>query len=323
MEFRLAFDPPAFQDKINIHDKIIMVGSCFTDHIHAFFSKYKFNCLDNPHGTLFNPISIFKSIEQYIDDDKVRQEELFNQNGIWNHWDFHSKVSDHEKNMAVNKMNSAISTAHNFLKQSNWLIITLGSGFVYQYKEQNIVANCHKVPTSDFNKRMLSIQEIEEAFKRLYQKLKTFNPQLKVIFTISPVRHLRDGFVENNRSKSVLIHTVSNLINEQDILYFPSYELIIDDLRDYRFYAEDMVHPNYQSTQYVWEKFCTACIDGKTRAFMKELDQLNSAVRHNPLHPNSNEHLKFMEKFKQITLDLAKRFPDLNWHKELAHFTQN
>lgn len=323
MEFRLAFDPPAFRDKINIHDKIIMVGSCFTDHIHAFFSKYKFNCLDNPHGTLFNPISIFKSIEQYIDDDKIRQEELFNQNGIWNHWDFHSKVSDHEINMAVYKMNSAISKAHDFLKQSNWLIITLGSGFVYQYKEQNIVANCHKVPTSDFNKRMLSIQEIEEAFKRLYQKLKTFNPQLKVIFTISPVRHLRDGFVENNRSKSVLIHTVSNLINEQDILYFPSYELIIDDLRDYRFYAEDMVHPNYQSTQYVWEKFCTACIDGKTRAFMKELDQLNSAVRHNPLHPNSNEHLKFMEKFKQITLDLAKRFPDLNWHKELAHFTQN
>jgi hypothetical protein len=323
MEFRLAFDPPAFQDKINIHDKIIMVGSCFTDHIHAFFSKYKFNCLDNPHGTLFNPISIFKSIEQYIDDDKIRQEELFNQNGIWNHWDFHSKVSDHEKKMAVSKMNSAISTAHDFLKQSNWLIITLGSGFVYQYKEQNIVANCHKVPASDFKKRMLSIQEIEEAFKRLYQKLKNFNPQLKVIFTISPVRHLRDGFVENNRSKSVLIHTVSNLINEYDVLYFPSYELIIDDLRDYRFYAEDMVHPNYQSTQYVWEKFCTACIDGKTRAFMKELDQLNSAVKHNPLHPNSNEHLKFMEKFKQITLDLAKRFPDLNWHKELAHFTQN
>jgi hypothetical protein len=323
MEFRLAFDPPAFTHKINIHDKIIMVGSCFTDHIHAFFSKYKFNCLDNPHGTLFNPISIFKSIEQYIDDNKIRQEELFNQNGIWNHWDFHSKVSDIEKNMAVSKMNSAISTAHDFLKQSNWLIITLGSGFVYQYKEHNIVANCHKVPAGDFTKRMLSIQEIEEAFNRLYLKLKTFNPQLKIIFTISPVRHLRDGFVENNRSKSILIHTVSNLINEEDILYFPSYELIIDDLRDYRFYAEDMVHPNYQSTQYVWEKFCIASIDGKTRAFMKELDQLNNAVKHNPLHPNSNEHLKFMEKFKQITLDLSKRFPDLNWYKELAHFTQN
>lgn len=323
MEFRLAFDPPAFQQKINIHDKIIMVGSCFTDHIYAYFSTYKFNCLDNPHGTLFNPISIFKSIEQYIDNNKIIQEDLFNQNGIWNHWDFHSKVSDYEKEMALNRMNTAISTGHDFLKKSNWLIITLGSGFVYEYQEQFIVANCHKVPAANFSKRMLSIKEIEEAFKCLYLKIKALVPDLKIVFTISPVRHLRDGFVENNRSKSILIHTVSNLINDEDIFYFPSYELIIDDLRDYRFYAEDMVHPNYQSTQYVWEKFCIACIDGKTRAFMKELDQLNNAIKHKPMHPNSNEHLKFMEKFKQIALDLSTRFPELNWNKELAHFTQN
>ncbi len=323
MEFRLAFDPPAFQQKIHIHDKIIMVGSCFTDHMHAYFSTYKFNCLDNPHGTLFNPISIFKSIEQYIVKQEIKQEELFYQNGIWNHWDFHSRLSHHEKDIAVNSMNSAISNAHDFLKQSNWLIITLGSGFVYEYKEQFIVANCHKVPTADFKKRMLSIQEIEDAFKHLYLKLKSLNPELKFVFTISPVRHLRDGFVENNRSKSVLIHSVSNLINDEDVLYFPSYELIIDDLRDYRFYAEDMVHPNYLSTQYVWEKFCITCIDGKTRAFMKELDQLNNAVKHIPMHPKSKDHLKFMEKFKQIALDLSSRFPELNWDKELAHFTQN
>lgn len=323
MEFRLAFDPPAFQQKITIHDNIFMIGSCFTDHIHSYFSTYKFNCLDNPHGTLFNPISIFKSLEHYINNHVVEQEDLFNQNGIWNHWDFHSKVSDYQKDIAVNKMNTAITNAHFFLKDSNWLIITLGSGFVYEYKDQFIVANCHKVPAGSFRKRMLSFQEIETAFECLYQKLKAFNPQLKIVFTISPVRHLRDGFVDNNRSKAVLIHTVSNLINEKDIFYFPSYELIIDDLRDYRFYAEDMVHPNYQSTQYVWEKFCDACIEGKTRAFMNELDQLNYAVKHKPMHPNSNEHLKFMEKYKQITLDLVSRFPDLNWHKELAHFTQN
>jgi hypothetical protein len=120
-----------------------------------------------------------------------------------------------------------------------------------------------------------------------------------------------------------LIHTISNLINEEDIFYFPSYELIIDDLRDYRFYAEDMVHPNYQSTQYVWEKFCNACIEGKTRAFMNELDQLNNAIKHRPMHPKSVDHIKFMDKYKQITLDLSSRFPALNWHKELAHFTQN
>jgi hypothetical protein len=323
MEFRLAFDPPAFDQKIGIHDKIIMVGSCFTEHIHGYFSNYKFSCIENPHGTLFNPISIFKSVQQYIDKEIIEEHTLFNQNGLWNHWDFHSKLSDSGLERATNKMNVAIEKAHFFLKEANWLIITLGSSFVYENQEHNIVANCHKVPATVFKKRLLSIKEIEDAFQLLYENLKSFNPSLKIIFTISPVRHLRDGFVENNRSKAILHQVVGNLINKPDVFYFPSFELIVDDLRDYRFYAEDMVHPNYQATQYVWEKFCGSCIEGKTRELMKEVEQLNTAMKHKPVHPNSKEHLKFKEKFKALAEGLKQRFPAQNWDKEIAHFTNN
>ncbi len=323
MEFRLEFDPPAFEKKITIHDKIIMVGSCFTEHIHGYFSDYKFSCIENPHGTLFNPISIFKSIQQYIDKTIIEEQTLFNHNGLWSHWDFHSRLSDSQLDVAMHKMNAAIEKAHFFLKDANWLIITLGTSFVYENQSETIVANCHKVPSSAFKKRLLSIQEIELAFQHLYDTLKSFNLALNIVFTISPVRHLRDGFVENNRSKAILHHVIGNFINRPDVFYFPSFELIIDDLRDYRFYAEDMVHPNYQATQYVWEKFSVACIEGKTRAFMKELDQLNSATKHKPIHPDSMEHVKFRQKFKAITEELRQRFPTLNWDKEIAHFTEN
>lgn len=323
MEFRLEFDPKSFSEKITIHDKVFLIGSCFTEHMYGYFSAYKFQSIQNPHGTLFNPISIYKSIEQYIEQKAVIEDELFNHHGIWSHWDFHSTLSDSKAECAVKKMNDAIHVAHDFLKQADWLIITLGSGFVYEFQEKQLVANCHKVPGSQFNKRLLTIPEIKHSFDSMYNKLKAFNKNIKLVFTISPVRHLRDGFVENNRSKALLHHIVGELVNDNDILYFPSFELIIDDLRDYRFYAEDMVHPNYQATQYVWDKFCAACIDGKTRAFMKELEQLHQAMKHKPIHPNSPEHLLFREKFKSIAIDLSNRFPVLNWEKEIAYFTEN
>lgn len=323
MEFRIEFDPKSFSEKITIRDKVFLIGSCFTEHMYGYFSGYKFHCIQNPHGTLFNPISIFKSIEKYISNSEIYEDELFHQQGMWCHWDFHSKISDHHKGHAVNKMNSAIQNAHHFLKETDWIIITLGSGFVYENTENNIVANCHKVPGNQFTKRMLTINEIRQSFDTLYSKLKAFNSKIKLVFTISPVRHLRDGFVENNRSKALLHHLVGEFVNDVDILYFPSFELIVDDLRDYRFYAEDMVHPNYQATQYVWDKFCTACIDGKTRSFMKEVDQLVHAIKHKPFHPESQEHHLFREKFKAVAIDLANRFPSLDWQKEIAYFTEN
>ncbi|MFN5422938.1 MAG: GSCFA domain-containing protein [bacterium] len=321
MEFRLEHTPISPEKKIDINDKILLIGSCFTEHMHAQLNQYKFSAVQNPNGTLFNPISIFKAIESYIGLDMPIDNDLFFQNGLWNNWHFHSSHSHEVKSDALSGMIGQIQLAHEVLKNADWLFITLGSAFVYQKEDQEIVANCHKLPATHFSKRLLEPIEIIRGFRSLFDHLQIFNKDIKVIFTISPVRHLRDGFVENNRSKAVLIHAVDKISQEiPDCFYFPAYELIIDDLRDYRFFAEDMVHPNYLATKYVWEKFATSYIDGKTREVMKEIEQLNTAMIHKPMHPNSTEHQKFITKFRNITIDLSNRFPELDFSKELTHF---
>ena len=322
MDFRLEFDPPSLSKKIDLSDTIMLVGSCFTEHVFNYLVASKFCAVQNPNGVLFNPDSIANTLSRYVQNKHVSSVELFEKNGLWNHWDFHSNLSCTSQEESLVRMNEAISSAHSFLKHAQWLIITLGSAYVYELEGGQIVANCHKMPASFFTKRMLDPEEIISTYTKTIAALKQFNHNLNITFTISPVRHLRDGFVENNRSKSVLIHAVNKLTSQQDyIYYFPSYELVIDDLRDYRFYAEDMVHPNYQATLYVWEKFCTAAINGRSREVMKELDQLNMAFHHKPLHPDSTEHMKFKNKYKEITQSLAERFPSIDLSKEISHFS--
>lgn len=321
MDFRLEFTPPPAKKKIQIGEKVFLIGSCFTEHMYGKLASYKFNCIQNPNGTLFNPISIFNALNSYILGNPVEADSLFIHNGRWNHWSFHSSLSSHDKSSAVDKMNEGIANAHLFLKNTDTLFITLGSAFVYEIEGGSIVANCHKVPADRFTKRLLDPEEIVDAFSLLESGLHAFNPSVNVIFTISPVRHLRDGFVENNRSKAVLIHAVNKILDKYPhYAYFPAYELVIDDLRDYRFYAEDMVHPNYQATRYVWEKFCNAYIDGRTREYMKELDQVNMAMQHKIQHPGSPEHQKFMLKYRNLLCAIAERFPGLDFSRETAYF---
>lgn len=322
MDFRLEFDPPSLSRKIDLDEKIMLVGSCFTEHVYNYLVASKFCALQNPNGVLFNPISIAKALIRYVDNKHIAAKELFEQNGLWNHWDFHSNISCTSQDESLHRMNEKINVANSFLKHSQWLIVTLGSAYVYERQDAEVVANCHKMPAACFTKRMLDPDEIISTYSTLIAQLKQFNHTLNIIFTISPVRHLRDGFVENNRSKAVLIHAVDKLVKQHDHLYyFPSYELVVDDLRDYRFYAEDMVHPNYLATRYVWEKFCAASINGRSREVMKELDQLNTAFHHKPLHPDSAEHSKFKSKFKEIAESLSARFPSIDLNKEINHFS--
>lgn len=321
MDFRLEFTPEPTIDKIKLPDRIFLMGSCFTDHMYEKLVSYKFSCCQNPNGTLFNPISIFEALNSYMQGKEVSEDSLFFKNGLWNHWDFHSSRSNVDKAEAIESFNSAIRAAHDFFKRAQVLFITLGSAFVYEYADGKIVANCHKIPATSFKKRLLEPEEIKIDFEKCLRRIKVFNPALKIVFTISPVRHLRDGFVENNRSKAVLIHSVDKIIKDHpQTIYFPAYELVIDDLRDYRFFAEDMVHPNYQATRYVWEKFCTSFIDGKTREVMKELDEIKLAMQHRPMHPDSKEHKKFIEKYRVIVRSLSTRYPELELHNELAYF---
>jgi len=321
MEFRLPFTPKPFLRKIEHHHQLFLAGSCFTEQIGAKLSNYKFKTIENPNGILFNPISISENIISYIDEKMYTENDLFLYNEIWGSWNHHTKFSDVSQTQALTKINQSQKAAHDFLKNADWLIITLGSSYVYELENSKVVANCHKVPTDKFNKKLLSALEVENSLQIMLEKLKSFNPSLKIIFTISPVRHLRDGFVENNRSKANLIAAVHDLVaSNENCFYFPSYELVIDDLRDYRFYAEDMVHPNYQATQYVWEKFTTACIDEQSLLIMKEIGIINSAKNHRPFNPTSNQHLQFLKTNLEKTLQLQQSNPYVDLTAEVDFF---
>ena len=321
MDFRLEFTPKPFDIKINHQQNLLLIGSCFTEQIGTKLANHKFTVLDNPNGILFNSASIAKSISSYIGNKQYIEEDLFYQNECWNSWEHHSRFSHPDKRICLEVINGSQNKAHEFLNQANWLLITLGSAFVYELENKDVVANCHKVPTDKFTKRLLSTDEVFNGLITMIKEAVAFNPLLNIIFTISPVRHLRDGFVENNRSKATLIQAVHQLVeNNSNCFYFPAYELVIDDLRDYRFFAEDMVHPNYAATNYVWEKFIATCIDEPSQKLMKEIAVIVAAKNHKPFNPTSEQHKKFMQTNLEKVKKLQQQFPYLNLKEEEDYF---
>ncbi len=322
MDFHLEFTPKPFASKIKHSDRLFLAGSCFTEQIGQKLAAHKFQIIDNPNGILFNPVSIARSITTYIENKRYSEADLFYHNELWGSWEHHTRFSSISKKDCLQKINESQQAANNFMQTADWLLLTLGSAFVYQLENKKVVANCHKVPTDKFTKRLLSVEEVVTTLDTLVYRLKQFNPLLQVIFTVSPVRHLRDGFVENNRSKATLINAVHHLTDKFDkLFYFPAYELIIDDLRDYRFYAEDMVHPNYAATNYVWEKFVAACIEESSRELMSEIYKINAAINHKPFNPDSEAHKNFKKKFLQICETVQQKYSYIDLSNELTSFS--
>jgi hypothetical protein len=338
MDFHLEFTPKSFDVKINHQHNILLIGSCFTEQIGTKLASHKFTVLDNPNGILFNPVSITRSVSSYIENKQYSETDLFYQNECWNSWEHHSRFSHPDKEKCLAAINGSQANAHAFLKKAGWLLITLGSAFVYEIpapsgdarpddqvgrglEVRSVVANCHKVPTDKFVKRLLTAEEVYADLQTMLEKVVAFNPAVKIIFTISPVRHLRDGFVENNRSKATLIQAVHHLVEKNNAcFYFPAYELIIDDLRDYRFYAEDMVHPNYAATNYVWEKFIATCIDEPSQPLMKEIAVIVAAKNHKPFNPTSEQHKKFLQTNLEKVKKLQEQYPYINFEEEVDYF---
>ncbi|MES2430831.1 MAG: GSCFA domain-containing protein [Bacteroidota bacterium] len=322
MDFHLEFTPKHFETKIRHQDKLMLIGSCFTENIGTKLKQLKFSVLENSNGILFNPISITRSIDSYIANKQYSEADLFYANESWNSWEHHSRFSHPDKITCLHDINQSQQQAHDFIKQADWLLLTLGSAFVYELENKNVVANCHKIPTDKFTKRLLSSAEIVEALKTSIENVLSVNANAKIIFTISPVRHSRDGFVENNRSKALLIQAVHEVVASNDrIFYFPAYELVIDDLRDYRFYAEDMVHPNYAATNYVWDKFISTCIDDTTQQLMKEINVINAARSHKPFNPTSEQHKKFLQKNLAAVNKLSQQHTYINFQEDINYFT--
>lgn len=330
MKFHSAFDIPKLSPPIDHTQKLFLIGSCFTENIGEKLRKYKFNVLENSHGILFNPVSVTEAINDYIKNEKYSIEDIFSFNEGWHSWKHHSRYSALSANEALEKINIAISKSHDFLKNADVVMITLGSAWVYKltekasnYQRGKVAANNHKAPAEWFRRELLKPSDVIQILDNCIQQLMQFNPDIKIIFTISPVRHLREGVVDNNRSKAALIHSIHELVNgKENLYYFPAYELVIDDLRDYRFYAEDLVHPNYQATQYVWEKFITACMDEKTKSLLEEIHSINLAYQHKPFNPTSEQHKRFLYSNYEKTKSLQQKFPYLNFKKELDFFAQ-
>lgn len=329
MDFRLELDIKPFARQLTIRDKVMLIGSCFTDHISRRLQIHKFQVLENPNGILFNPASIANSIDSYINRKIYSETDLFLFNELWTSWDHHSKFSHPDQAICLQQINHAVKETHSFLQHTNWLIITLGSSFVYELKNESmggaqnaVAANCHKVPAQHFIHRLLSYPEVERFLNHITETVTAFNPAIQIIFTISPVRHYREGLVENNRSKA-LLHTAVHAMEQQyrNVAYFPSYELVIDDLRDYRFYAEDMVHPNYQATQYVWEKFTEACIDKESQELMKKLLSIHHAKNHRPIHEGSEQHQKFLASMLDKVKTISTQYAFLDMAEELKYFS--
>jgi hypothetical protein len=325
MKFHLNFNIPPFEQKINYSSKCLFVGSCFTENIGETMQQYKFNVKINPNGVLYNPASMAVALRRYIDNKTIGENELFYANECWNSWEHHSRLSNTDKQTCLTTINNSISSAHDFIKQTDWLFITFGSAFVYKRNDTDeLVGNCHKVPQKEFTKQMLTVNEIVADYKILIKQLKALNNNLKIIFTISPVRHIREGIVENNRSKGRLIEAVHELIKQNDnSFYFPAYELVIDDLRDYRFYNSDLVHPNEQATSYVFEKLMSTIFDDKTKELFEKIKDIITAKQHRPFNSNSDAYLKFKSAYMERCSQLKKDNPILDLKDEIAWFEKD
>jgi hypothetical protein len=335
MDFMLDFEPAKLSHSINYHDKLLLVGSCFTEHIGKALSDAKIAMLQNPNGILFDPLSVCNSLESYIADKKYSSADLFLLNEVWQSWHHHSRFSGIDSDAVVQAINHSQDTAHEFLKTADWIIITLGSAFSYrltpeaaiswqgrQDEQGQAVANCHRAPAQWFNKHLLPIHEIVERLDGCVHRLFQFNPDVEILFTVSPVRHLRDGVVENNRSKARLIEAVHQMVNKFERLhYFPAYELVIDVLRDYRFYDIDLAHPNYLATDYVLQKFINACLDAESITFMSEMKKLSTARKHKAFHPATAAHRRFLDLFAGKTRELQAKYPGIDLSEELTYFS--
>jgi hypothetical protein len=307
---------------VNYRNRILLIGSCFTEHIGNYLSEVKFNVLQNPNGILFDPVSVCDSLISYIHNKQYTADDLFSLNEGWHSWQHHSRFSKPDQAASLQLINDSQSRAHEFLKQTDWLIITLGSSFVYQLAESGMpVANCHKAQPQTFNKHLSTIEEIVTKFDETIHRLFSFNHHLRIIFTISPVRHLRDGVVDNNRSKARLIEAVHHLVNKFDRLYyFPAYELVIDVLRDYRFYDVDLAHPNYAATQFVLEKFSENCLDEEAQDLSEEIKKLVIARNHKPFNAASRQHKQFLEAQLQKVKQISQQYPFLDFSRETEYF---
>ena len=303
------------KNPIDYSSQLLLLGSCFSENIGTKLEYYKFQGLQNPFGILFHPLAIEKLIQKSVNQELITEKDVFNANEKWHSFDAHSCLSNPSKEKIIIDLNEALSSTAVQLKKASHIIITLGTAWVYRNTSSNqVVANCHKVPQSNFTKELLSVDEVAESLKRIIALVQSVNLSAQFIFTVSPVRHLKDGFVENQLSKSHLISAIHKVLEENIVSYFPSYELMMDELRDYRFYAKDMIHPNEVAIVYIWEKFVEVWIDNAISETMKKVGEVQRGLQHRAFNPEGDLHQKFLKSLAQKISDIKKDYPFMDFN---------
>ena len=296
--FRTELNIVPVKNKIRLKDKIFSIGSCFAVNTGQKMKEFKFDVLVNPFGTVFNPVSAFRAIAMGFYTEPLDEASYIKSQGIYLHFDLHSDISALTRKELREKFERERQRAKKFLQDAGVVMITLGTAMVYEWKTTGrIVANCHKVPAGEFRKRLLTVKEIVDGFGVIHRMFAKHNPYARFVLSVSPVRHIRDGFTANSLSKSILRLAASRIVSGfAGVTYFPSFEIMMDDLRDYRFYERDMLHPSEVAVDYIWEKFKTAYFDEETLNFCAEWGKVLKDIAHRPFHPESDEHRQFLKK---------------------------
>jgi hypothetical protein len=321
-DFRIPVNISPGPFKIAHSDHILLVGSCFTAHIGAYLQQRQFQVLVNPSGIIYNPVSLAKSITAKA---HFQPTDFFEHEGRWRHWDLHSELAATDQPAAAQKANSAAANTTAFLQSADVLIITLGTASVFTLeKTLAIVANCHKMPSKLFQRSRLSAAATTDALSEAIAAVKAIRPEIKVILTVSPVRHLREGAVENQRSKAVLLLACEALeFQHANVFYFPAYELLLDDLRDYRFYGPDMVHPSETAVGYIWERFSETFFSEETQLLNARIEKIKTAAQHRPFNPESAQHQAFINKQLSDIAALKAVYPFFDFQEAAERFSEN
>lgn len=291
--------------QIDYNSNILLMGSCFAENIGKKLDYYKFQNLLNPFGIIFHPVAIEKLVTRAINEDFFTDRDIFFYNEQWHCFEVHSLLSISEKDDFLKKLNEQLLHLKDYLFRASHIVFTYGTAWVYRFIESDsIVANCHKIPQKKFLKELLSVEDVFASIENTLTLIREINPQVKFIQTVSPVRHLKDGFIENTRSKAHLIAGLHDAIDSKnEIHYFPSYEIMMDELRDYRFYEEDLIHPNKTAVSIIWEYFKTVWIASETISLQAEIEGIQTALQHRPFRPESETHKQFLT---NLQLRIAK-----------------
>ena len=322
MELRTTFTIEPSQDKITHNDRVMFIGSCFASSIGSQMEMGHIPVMINPAGAVFNPVSVCNTLDTITEQKELILEDLHFHDGTWLSFYHYTDFSSEDPAIVLEKINRRSKEAFDFLKNARFLFVTFGTARVYRWKKTGlIVSNCHKIPSGQFETQMLTVDEIVTLWTEQLDKLQSLFPQLHVVFTISPVRHWKDGAHGNQVSKSVLFLAVEELLKHKiDPKYFPAYELVMDDLRDYRFYNDDMLHPSTSAINYIWEAFTGCYLDSKTIKTWNEVVKITKACNHR-FNTDSDIKIKnFAERILKQISEIKDKFPTIDLSREQNYF---